>query len=208
MGIVTYALGIHQKNHWAGRHEGLSPALALLEEAHLFGAGGIQVDLTAADAPQIQELRRRAEQHGMFIEASIQPPKDADDVARFEKDVRLAKDAGATLARTVIFPGRRYEQFKSMDDYRDHERRAQESLQLAAPVLSRERFRLAVENHKDQRIGEKLATLKHVGSEFIGVCIDFGNNFTLLEDPAGNRPRLRPGCDDGPHQGPDTPSLR
>jgi len=26
MGLVTYALGIHQRNQWAGRHQGLTPA--------------------------------------------------------------------------------------------------------------------------------------------------------------------------------------
>jgi sugar phosphate isomerase/epimerase len=50
-------------------------------------------------------------------------------------------------------------------------------------VLARHHFRLAVENHKDQRVGEKLELLKRVGSEFIGLCVDVGNNFTLLEDP-------------------------
>src|SRR5262245_28616983 len=183
MGIVIYALGIHQKYKWAGRHTGLSPAVALLEEANLFGAAGIQVELSQADAPHISELRRRAEGHGMYIEVSIQTPRDADDVARFENDIRLAKQAGATLARTVIFPGRRYEQFKSLAEYRQYEQRGLESLQRAAPVLARHQFRLAVENHKDQRIPEKFATLQRVGSEFIGVCVDFGNNFALMEDP-------------------------
>ena len=50
MGIVTYAFGIHQKNQWAGRHQGLAPALALLEESHELGAAGIQVDLGPQDA--------------------------------------------------------------------------------------------------------------------------------------------------------------
>src|SRR5262245_39357115 len=77
MGIVIYALGAHQKYRWAGRHTGLSPALALLEESNLFGAAGIQVELGQADAPNISELRRRAEGHGMYIEASIQTPRDA-----------------------------------------------------------------------------------------------------------------------------------
>ena len=45
------------------------------------------------------------------------------------------------------------------------------------------KFRLAVENHKDQRIEEKLALLKKLSSEFIGLCVDVGNNFPLLEDP-------------------------
>jgi sugar phosphate isomerase/epimerase len=183
VGVVTYAFGIHQKNHWDGRHPGLSPALALLEECRRLGAGGIMVDLGTQDRPHLDELRHRAEQYEMYIEASIAPPKSTQDVGRFEEEIQNAQQAGATLARCVIIPGRRYEQFKSLAEFRDYERRGLRSLELAAPVLARQKFRLAVENHKDQRVDEKLATLKKVGSEFIGLCVDMGNSFTLLEDP-------------------------
>jgi sugar phosphate isomerase/epimerase len=183
MGIVTYAFGIHQKNNWGGRHQGLTPALALLEESHQLGAAGIQADLVSADVPYAAELKRRAEQYGMYVEASIMPPKSADDVSRFENAIQLAQACGATLARTVIMPGRRYEQFKSLAEFRQYEQQGLQSLQRAEPILARYKFRLAVENHKDQRISEKLATIKRVSSEFVGICVDVGNSFTLLEDP-------------------------
>jgi sugar phosphate isomerase/epimerase len=183
MGIVTYAFGIHQKNQWGGRHPGLAPALALLEESHELGAAGIQVDLGPKDSTEAPELRSRAESYGMYIEASVAPPKSADDVERFEENIRTAQAAGATLARTVILPGRRYETFKSLDEFRQAERHGLQSLQWAEPVLARHRFRLAVENHKDQRIAEKLHTIKQLNSEYIGLCVDVGNSFTLMEDP-------------------------
>lgn len=183
LGIVTYAFGIHQKNQWAGRHPGLTPALALLEESHLLGAAGIQTELGAQDAAHAKELRARAESYGMYVEASLAPPKSAEDVQRFEESVQVAQAAGATLARTVILPGRRYEQFKSLEEFKSAEQHGLQSLQLAEPVLARHRFRLAVENHKDQRIAEKLETIKRLSSEFIGLCVDVGNSFTLLEDP-------------------------
>ena len=50
-------------------------------------------------------------------------------------------------------------------------------------MLARQQFRLAVENHKDQRVPEKLALLKSLSSEWIGLCVDVGNNLALLEDP-------------------------
>jgi 3-oxoisoapionate decarboxylase len=183
MGIVTYALGLHAQHQWAGRHAGLAPALALLEESHRLGAGGIQVDLGPKDAPHVAELRKRAERYEMYVEAGIAPPRHDGDVERFEKDVQLAKEAGASVARTVIMPGRRYEQFKSFEEFRAAEKLGLESLRRAEPVLARRRFRLAVENHKDQRIAEKLGLLKGLQSEFIGLCVDFGNNFPLMENP-------------------------
>ncbi len=183
MGVVSYAFGIHLKNRWRGKYPNLSPALALLEETHRLGGAGIMADLGSATAAQSDELRRRAEQYGMYFEASIMPPKSQDDLPRFGTEVLAAKNAGANLARTVIMPGRRYEQFKSLAEFREFQNRGRQSLQLAAPVLARHQFRLAVENHKDERVPEKLETLKQIGSEFIGLCVDVGNSFTLLEDP-------------------------
>ena len=183
LGIVIYAFGIHERANWSGRHPGLVPALALLEECHLLGAGGIQCPFGPKDAPHVDELRRRAEQYGMYVEAIVNPPRDRTDVARFENDVRLAQATGASVARTVIMPGRRYEQFKTLAEFHEFEARGLQSLQLAEPVLARHRFRLAVENHKDQRIAEKLDTLRRVGSEWIGLCVDVANNFALMEDP-------------------------
>lgn len=182
LGIVTYAFGIHQKNHWGGRHQGLSPALALLEESRSLGAAGIQVEIGPKDASEAKELRRRLEAYGMYIEASISPPKSSEDIERFEQSVIVAQAAGATLARTTIMPGRRYEDFKSLAEFRQAQQRGLESLQRAEPVLARRRFRLASENHKDQRIDEKLAMIKSLNSEYIGVCVDLGNSFTLAEN--------------------------
>ena len=182
---MTYAFGIHQKNKWAGRHQELAPPLALLEEAHRLGAAGIQVEIgaTPEDATTAAELRRRAESFRMYVEATFGPPKSQEDVERFERSVQNAQTAGATLARGVIMPGRRYEEFKSLDQFRAAQQSGRHSLELAAPILARNNFKFAIENHKDERIEEKIETLRRVGSEHIGLCVDVGNSFTLLEDP-------------------------
>jgi sugar phosphate isomerase/epimerase len=183
LGIVIYALGIHQRANWAGRHTGLAPALAFLEECHRLGAGGIQCPISAQDAPRARELARRADKYEMHVEAILDPPRDSADLPRFEHDIRVAKKAGANLARTVILPGRRYEQFKTLAEFHTFEARGLAALQRAEPVLARHRFRLAVENHKDQLVAEKLATLRRLDSEWIGLCLDVANNFALMEDP-------------------------
>lgn len=183
LGIVIYALSLHQANQYGGRRQGLSPALAFLEECRRLGASGIQFPFGSADAPHLGELRRRAERYEMDVEASVNPPRREADLERFERDVRLAQEAGATLARTVIIPGRRYEQFRTLEAFKQAEAQGLKSLQLAEPVLRRRHFRLAVENHKDQRIAERLALLKQLSSEYIGLCVDVGNSFTLIEEP-------------------------
>ncbi len=42
---------------------------------------------------------------------------------------------------------------------------------------------LAFENHKDWTADEMAALMKKYSSEYLGVCLDFGNNISLLDDP-------------------------
>jgi sugar phosphate isomerase/epimerase len=44
-------------------------------------------------------------------------------------------------------------------------------------------MRLAVENHKDERVPERLETLQAISSEYVGACVDTGNDLSFLEDP-------------------------
>ena len=49
--------------------------------------------------------------------------------------------------------------------------------------MRKHRIRLAIENHKGWRAAEQAAWIKRVGSEYVGVCFDFGNNISLCEAP-------------------------
>ena len=184
LGLVSYCFGLHQ-SAWSKHRQGkdLGDPLAMLEESHRLGAGGIQVSLGQREGSYLRELRRRAETLALRLEASIDPPFDRSDLERFGQQVTAAQEAGAGVARTVIMPGRRYEQFQTLDEFRRAAERGRRALELAEPVLAKHRFRLAVENHKDHRVPERLELLRQLSSEHIGLCVDVGNNFTLLEDP-------------------------
>ena len=122
----------------------------------------------------------------MFVEASVRPPKDQADVERFEAEIATAKNAGVTVARTVLpsqGSGRRYESYDSAEAFQETRTRGRRMLELAEPVMARHRMRLAVENHKDERIPERLETLKAISSEYVGACVDTGNDVSFLEDP-------------------------
>ena len=183
LGIVEYSLAVHRRA-WKEQGKGdLSDPLVYLDLCRELGAGGIQVSMGNRDASHLAKVRAAAERYGMHVEAIVNPPFKPGDLDAFEKQILAAKAAGATVARTVIIPGRRYEQFESMEQYREYAQRGRQALQLAEPVLSRQKFRLAVENHKDHRIEERVALFKQLSSEFIGACVDVGNNLALLEDP-------------------------
>lgn len=182
MGLVIYDCNLRRR--WMRGREAdfdLFEPLTFLKHCHSLGAGGMQASLGVMDSGEVRRLRDFAEQHDLFIDAIIKPPKDRDDVSRFEAEVMTAKAVKVQAARTTIIPGRRYERFKTLAEFREFEARGQKMLERAAPVVEKHRIRFAVENHKDQRIDERIALFKHLDSEFIGACVDTGNSFALLD---------------------------
>lgn len=184
LGLVIYCCGLRQAAEQRGNGSSdLFEPTRFLEHARCLGAGGVQVALGVKDAEYLRALREKCEQYGMFLEAIIAPPADAADMPRFEAQMRTAAQAGARAVRSVLIPGRRYERFASLDEFRQFEARAVRSLQLAAPVAERLRLPLAVENHKDHRLDERIALLRKISSPWVGACVDTGNNLALLDDP-------------------------
>ena len=193
LGLVLYTCGIRRR--WRLRRnakDNLFEPLTFLRHCRELGAGGMQASLGVLERDRIRALRGYAEQHHLFIDAIVNPPRDARDRARFEAEIRTAAQVGALAARTVIMPGRRYEQFKTLDQFREAAARARRMLELAKPIVEKHRVRLAVENHKDQRIDERVALYRQLKSEYIGACVDTGNSFALLDDPYGTIEALAP----------------
>ena len=100
-------------------------------------AGAIPPGLGKRDDAYAKKLRERAEQSGMFIEASIRLPRNQDDVSRFDAEVRFAKTCGVTIVRTVMLGGRRYETFKSLAEFQRFRKQSLMRLQLAEPIAAR-----------------------------------------------------------------------
>jgi sugar phosphate isomerase/epimerase len=78
---------------------------------------------------------------------------------------------------------RRYEEFDTFERFKANFERCQQQVALAEPVLRKYKMALALENHKGWRAVEHAAWLKRLGSEWVGVHFDFGNNIALCEDP-------------------------
>jgi sugar phosphate isomerase/epimerase len=156
------------------------------------GAGGYQVALGVLEPARAVALREQAESAGMYIEGIVRAPKTRSDLDRFEAEMKSAAAVGASAVRSTIFTGRRYEFFDSLDAYKRHDAQATRTLELAAPIAEKYRVAFAPENHKDHRIDERVAALKKIDSEYVGVCVDTGNNFALLEDPVDTTKALAP----------------
>jgi len=186
LGLVAYNCSIRRK--WMQQRDpkfDLFEPLTFLKHCHSVGTGGMQVSLGVLDAARVKSLRDFAAEHSLYIDGIVNPPKDEADLARFEAEIRTAAEVAVQAVRTVVMPGRRYEQFKSLAEVRQAEAKALRMLELAAPIVTKHRVPLAVENHKDQRIDERLALYEQLSCEFIGATVDTGNSFALLDDPYG-----------------------
>ena len=149
-----------------------------LEHCHALGAAGIQCAIHG-DA---RKLRARAAELGMYVEAMVPLPHGGDTSA-FEESLKTAGEAGAVAVRSACLGTRRYETFKSLDQWREFVTVSNQSVAAAVPILERYKIPLGLENHKDWTADEMHALLEKHSSEYLGVCLDFGNNISLLDDP-------------------------
>lgn len=151
---------------------------------------GAQGYLTSLDPAYLRQVRDCAEKLGMYLEITMALPKE--DTTEFEKTVMAAKEAGARCIRSVCLIGRRYETFPSLPDWDVFVKESHARLARAVPIIERPRVRMGLENHKDWTVDQMVPLLQQYSSEYLGACIDWGNNISLLDDPMEVIERLAP----------------
>lgn len=154
----------------------------IVEHCHGLGLGGIETSRPPATSDARKSFRQKLEAYNMQVIFNVPLPRKKEDLDAFDTGVQAAKESGA-IALHAALTQRRYEQFTALDAFRQSFEQNQMSVSLAEPVLRKHRIKLAIENHKGWRASEQAAWLKRVGSEYVGVCFDFGNNISLCETP-------------------------
>jgi sugar phosphate isomerase/epimerase len=150
-----------------------------------FGVSGAQVDfsqLPAGDVSSLARLRAAFEESGLEIELSI-PARFLESPDEYSKAIAVAQALGARRARVALLYGRRYESFESRAAWDAFSANWHDTLPRMRPEFDRHHLSVAIENHKDWLARELVALVKAVDSPNLGVCVDFGNNLALLEDP-------------------------
>ncbi len=153
-------------------------AYEFLEKCYALGAGGIQTSLNG----DLAKLRARADELGMYIEGMASIPRTGD-IAAFERSLMDAKAVGALAVRVAMLSGRRYETFRTLAEWKTWVDQSHEALQRALPIIEKHKVVVALENHKDWTLEEMQRLFKTYSSEYLGLCLDFGNNISLLDDP-------------------------
>lgn len=163
----------------------------IIEHCRSIGLAGIQTNPPSTDAAEIKKFRQRLEGYGMHLVCDPRLPRQDTDVAAFETQVRAYKEAGAVMFHAAM-TGRRYEDFDALEPFKQMFEQAKQTVQRAEPILRKHQMKLAIENHKGWRAAEQAAWMKSLGSEWVGVCLDFGNNMSLCEDPMDTARTLLP----------------
>jgi len=163
----------------------------MIEHCHNLELGGIQWNPPSTDSKEIKTFRQRLENYNMHLVTDPNLPKQKSDVAAFETQVKAHREAGASVFHAAL-TGRRYEDFDSLEPFKKMFEGIKRSVELAEPVLRKYRIKLGIENHKGYRSAEQAEWLKRLGSEWVGVCLDFGNNISLCEDPIETARTLAP----------------
>ncbi len=178
-GVPRTGMGIATTSYMTARRP--HDTYEFLEYCHSLGAGGIQDSLVSLEPAYLKKLRDRAGQLDMYLEVMAELPKE--DTAEFERSVQAAKDAGAVCVRTACLGGRRYEDFSNLADWQAFVASSRAAIDRALPIVTRRQMPLAIENHKDWTAEELAALIKSRSSEYLGVCLDTGNNIALLDNP-------------------------
>jgi 3-oxoisoapionate decarboxylase len=163
----------------------------IIEHCHTLGMGVVQTNPPATDPESIRGFRERLERYNMYLVSDPRLPRTDADLAAFEAQVKAYKEAGA-VAFHAAMTGRRYEDFESFEPFKAMFEAAKKTIERAEPVLRKYKVRLGIENHKGWRSAEQAAWLQKLGSEWVGVCLDFGNNLSLCEDPMDTARTLAP----------------
>ena len=173
-----------------GMPQRIMSADRLLELAAEVGAAGAHGGMTDITLDWAHRTRRLKEELGMYLEIQTFLPRP--DPEEFEHSVKIAREAGATSLRVVCLLGRRYELMNDLDSWKEAVAGFHRQIAAAVPIVERYRMPLGIENHKDWRVDEQVPLLEHYSSEYLGVCLDTGNNLAILDDPIETIEALAP----------------
>jgi 3-oxoisoapionate decarboxylase len=194
-------------DHYSIGHRGLSPEGAL-DFAEEHGFDGVQFLEPAAidgalDPSRLSDVRRSAEDRGLYLEVGLPSPNPARHARRHGRTVtpgeltrELIPQVEAAVAlgcrHVRAFVGDRHDRFRADVPWVEQRVATIAALRQLAPRLRDLGVRVAIETHADLTTDELLEMIDRVGTEVAGVTLDTGNLVMRLDDPVEAVRRLAP----------------
>ena len=163
----------------------------ILEHCHSLGLGVVRLNVPQGGPDAVRAREKKLDSYGMRCIVSVAPPRTDAAVEAYATSIAAARELGAVTTQ-ASFTARRYEEFDTFEAFKTSFEAHKQSVERAEPILRKHKMKLAIENHKGWRAAEHAAWVKQVGSEYVGVCYDFGNNIALCEDPGETYKLLAP----------------
>lgn len=168
-----------------------TPPVDWIDYCHSLGFGGTETQAPPAAPEEIAKLRDKLQTYNMYAIFNVRLPMTDADLPAFDAGVKAAQQCGGYGLHAAM-TGRRYEVFNDFAAFKTSFEQNKAVVERAEPVLRKYKMKLALENHKGWRSPEQAAWLKKLGSEYVGVHLDFGNNLALCEDPMMTLDNLLP----------------
>jgi 3-oxoisoapionate decarboxylase len=159
-----------------------------------FGARGAQLDWSQIESHEpaaLARLKARVEHDGLALELSV-PASCLETPAAYKEMATTASALGVKRVRIALLYGRRYETFKTRDEWTAWRAKWFAALPAMKNTIEAHAILVGIENHKDFHATELAELLQRIGSTQVGCCVDFGNNISLLEDPIDTIRTLAP----------------
>ena len=163
----------------------------MIDWAHDNGYGGLESRLPPADPEAARRFRNKLETYNMRAIFDIPLPANDAALPAFDANVKAAVESGAYGLHAALTQ-RRYEEFNDFATFWARFETIKATVARAEPTLAKYKVRLALENHKGWRSLEQAAWMKQLGSPWVGVHLDFGNNISLCEHPTETMNNLLP----------------
>jgi sugar phosphate isomerase/epimerase len=204
LGLHTYSLHLHgMGQNWGGfklQWEPVWDIFGLLDEAVKLGLDGLHLtaaDLGATDPVHLRDVRRAAEEKGLFLEYNFSlDASEYDDrlTQSMEEGIAIAEALGSDIGKISMDVRRPHPicgsafHPKVIPQLEEVARKAE----AAAPVAQNAGVRLCLENHTEAFSDEVLWIINRVNHPYVGACVDTNNSLMVGEDPLSAIRKLAP----------------
>jgi 3-oxoisoapionate decarboxylase len=203
LGLHTYSLHLWGLGQNWGIHADPRPKemnlIQLMDKALEWKLDGLHItgcDLETKDDDRLYEVRKAAEQRGLYLEYNFSLDEEFDLrlTDTVQEGIKIAEKIGADLAKLSLDIRRPRPLYGSCFHPQVMRQLCDVYDQVTAEVslLEKTGIKLALENHTETFADEILWLIKKINHPLVGACVDTVNSMGVLENPETAVEKLSP----------------